>query len=299
MNLLFWLLLGALTGWITSKVIGRNTRMGAGANIVVGIIGALIGGLIMNALGVLGVSGFNLSSMLVAVGGAIMLLLIVGWFRWSVQPQVKTQSKSAPPENKIETPKINTQSPTTSSEGKPVSSNTQPQKETGRVPSRSTSITKSGVIFLSYRRTDSAHVAGRIYDRLVGIFGRVSVFKDVDSIPLGLDFKEYLDEKVGECDVLLATIGDGWLDAVDSNGKRRLEDPDDFVRIEIESALMRDIPVIPLLVGGAPMPSQKELPDSLRKLVYRNGIRIRPDPDFHRDMDRLISALKRYIVTDV
>ena len=123
----------------------------------------------------------------------------------------------------------------------------------------------------------------------------MAVFKDVDSIPLGFDFKEYLDEKVSECNVLLAIIGDRWLEARDSTGRRRLENPYDFVRIEIESALSRGIPVIPLLVRGALMPLEEELPTGLRKLVYRNGIQIRPDPDFHRDTDRLISALKRYV----
>jgi hypothetical protein len=149
-------------------------------------------------------------------------------------------------------------------------------------------------IFVSYRRSDSADIAGRIYDRLIGRFGKDPVFKDVDSIPLGFDFKEYLDKKVGECDVLLAIIGDRWLDASAATGKKRLEDPTDFVRIEIESALERGIPVIPLLVRGAEMPSEGTLPSSLRKLVYRNGIPIRSDPDFHRDMDRLISALEKY-----
>jgi len=153
----------------------------------------------------------------------------------------------------------------------------------------------SGHIFVSYRRSDSADIAGRIYDRLIGKFGKNPVFKDVDSIPLGLDFKEYLDKKVGECDVLLAIIGDRWLSASDSTGNKRLEDPADFVRIEIESALQRGIPVIPLLVRDAHMPSEESLPPGLRKLVYRNGIPIRSDPDFHRDMDRLIAALEKYI----
>ena len=155
--------------------------------------------------------------------------------------------------------------------------------------------TRSGHIFVSYRRSDSADVAGRIYDRLVGKFGKDPIFKDVDSIPLGLDFKDYLEQKVSECDALLAIIGDHWLDASDSSGKRRLEDPTDFVRIEIQSALARGIPVIPLLVRDAHMPPEASLPISLRKLVYRNGIPIRSDPDFHRDMDRLISALEKYI----
>jgi len=153
----------------------------------------------------------------------------------------------------------------------------------------------SAHIFVSYRRSDSADIAGRIYDRLIGRFGKDPVFKDVDSIPLGFDFKEYLGKKVGECDVLLAVIGDRWLEATDPSGKNRLDDPTDFVRIEIESALERGIPVIPLLVRDAKMPSEESLPSSLRKLVYRNGTPIRSDPDFHRDMDRLISALEKYV----
>ena len=150
-------------------------------------------------------------------------------------------------------------------------------------------------IFISYRRSDSADVSGRIYDRLVDRFGKNLIFKDVDSIPLGLDFKEYLDKKVGECEVLLAIIGDHWLDASDGAGAKRLYDASDFVRIEIESALERNIPVIPLLVRNAMMPHEDSLPFSLRKLVYRNGISIRSDPDFHRDMDRLIKALEKYV----
>jgi hypothetical protein len=153
----------------------------------------------------------------------------------------------------------------------------------------------AGHIFISYRRSDSADIVGRIYDRLVQEFGRDSIFKDVDSIPLGIDFKGYLDRTLNECNVLLAVIGDRWLDARDTTGKRRLEDPGDFVRIEIESALEQGIAVIPLLVRGAHMPEEEDLPAGLKKLVYRNGIPVRPDPDFHRDMDRLISALEEYI----
>lgn len=152
-----------------------------------------------------------------------------------------------------------------------------------------------GRIFISYRRSDSADITGRIYDCLVAEFGRDLIFKDVDSIPLGIDFREYLDRKVSECRVALAIIGDHWLDARDQSGNRRLEDPADFVRLEIASALARGIPVIPLLVRGAGMPAEKSLPPDLRKLVYKNGIPIRPDPDFHRDMDRLMAALNKYI----
>jgi hypothetical protein len=153
----------------------------------------------------------------------------------------------------------------------------------------------AGHIFISYRRSDSADIVGRIYDRLVQDFERDAIFKDVDSIPLGIDFKGYIDRTLGECNVLLAIIGGGWLDARDADGKRRLEDPGDFVRIEIESALEQGIAVIPLLVRGAQMPEEEDLPAGLKKLVYRNGISIRPDPDFHRDMDRLVSALEAYV----
>ena len=153
----------------------------------------------------------------------------------------------------------------------------------------------SGHIFISYRRSDSADITGRIYDRLVDEFGRNVIFKDVDSIPLGIDFREYLDQQISECNVLLAMIGDRWVDVRDPAGNRRLEDPDDFVRVEIESALEQGIPVIPLLVHGAQMPVEESVPFSLRKLLYKNGIPIRPDPDFHRDMDRLITALDQYI----
>ena len=153
----------------------------------------------------------------------------------------------------------------------------------------------SGHIFISYRRSDSADIVGRIYDRLVQEFGRNVIFKDVDSIPLGIDFKGYLHRTISECNVVLAIIGNGWLDAIDADGKKRLEDPGDFVRLEIESALEQGQPVIPLLVRGAAMPEEDELPAGLKPLAYRNGMPIRPDPDFHRDMDRLISALEEYI----
>ena len=146
-------------------------------------------------------------------------------------------------------------------------------------------------IFISYRRQDSADVTGRIYDRLIQRFDREQVFKDVDSIPLGVDFRAHLGDVVGRCNLLLAIIGPQWLNVGGPNG-RRLDDAGDFVRIEIEAALARNIPVIPLLVGGAELPSERELPPSLAAITFRNGIAVRPDPDFHRDMDRLIAGLE-------
>ena len=150
-------------------------------------------------------------------------------------------------------------------------------------------------ILISYRREDSADVTGRVYDRLIQQFGQEAVFKDVDSIPLGVDFRIYLDEQVAKCDVFLAVIGRDWMRAGGRKGKSRLDDPRDFVRLEIESALKRQILVIPVLVGGASIPVAERLPASVQDLSYRNGIAVRPDPDFHRDMDRLIEYLKQQI----
>jgi len=148
-------------------------------------------------------------------------------------------------------------------------------------------------ILISYRREDSADVTGRIYDRLIQQFGQGAVFKDVDSIPFGVDFRIYLDAQVSKCEVFLAVIGRDWMKKQGSKGKSRLEDPRDFVRIEIESALQRQIPVIPVLVRGASMPLAERLPASVQDLSYRHGILVRADPDFHRDMDRLIEHLKK------
>jgi hypothetical protein len=150
----------------------------------------------------------------------------------------------------------------------------------------------TGRIFISYRRHDSADVTGRIYDRLVAHFGDDNVFQDVENIPLGMDFSEYIQEVVGKCDAFLAIIGNQWLDAADKTGGRRLDNPGDNVRIEIESALLRKIPLIPVLVSGAEMPAADALPESLRKLAMRNATHVRPNPDFRPDMTRLIEGLE-------
>jgi formylglycine-generating enzyme required for sulfatase activity len=147
-------------------------------------------------------------------------------------------------------------------------------------------------IFVSYRREDSQHQTDRLCDYLGARFGAGQVFQDVDRMPLGLDFRRVLTEKVAACDVFLAVIGDAWLSVSGSSGSRRLDDPRDFVRIEIEAALKRDIPIIPVLVSNASVPHAEELPESLRELAYRHGIRIRPNPDFRHDVERLIRGIE-------
>ena len=150
-------------------------------------------------------------------------------------------------------------------------------------------------IFISYRRNDAAYVTGHINDRLRKEFGDEAVFTDVDNLALGVDFRTVLDQTVAKCHILLAVIGDNWIKVKNEDGKLRLHDPADFVRIEIESALQRNIPVIPLLVAGTKMPTEDELPDSLRNLAFRNGTQIRPAPHFHTDMDRLIKNLNSHL----
>jgi hypothetical protein len=147
-------------------------------------------------------------------------------------------------------------------------------------------------IFISYRRNDSAYIAAVLNDKLQQRFGSDSVFFDIDNIPLGVDFRKYIGHAVGQCDVLLVIIGDHWLGQVDARGHRRLDDPLDYVRIEIESALQRDIPVIPVLVGEAAMPSANDIPSSLRDLVFRNAAEIRAGRDLHQHIDRLIRSLE-------
>jgi outer membrane protein assembly factor BamB len=148
-------------------------------------------------------------------------------------------------------------------------------------------------IFISYRREDSQDVAGRIYDRLVARYGEEHVFKDVDDIPLGADFPQHIDGAVSSCAVCLVIIGPQWCTVQDAEGRRRLDAEDDFVRLEVEAALARDIPAVPVLVGGASMPRRADLPPSLHGLVRRQAIPVRPDPDFHTDVDRLIRGLDR------
>jgi len=145
-------------------------------------------------------------------------------------------------------------------------------------------------IFLSYRRQDSAGVAGRIYDRLRAHFGDDGIFMDIDSIPFGLDFREHVNAAVDQCGVLLAVIGRNW--AGETGVARRIHDPRDFVRIEIEAALERNLPVIPILIDHAKMPGEADLPRSLARLAFCNAIDVDAGRDFHPHVDRLIRGIE-------
>jgi hypothetical protein len=135
--------------------------------------------------------------------------------------------------------------------------------------------------------------AGRLYDRLSPRFGKERLFMDID-MKLGVDFVKEIKQRVGSCEALIAVIGRSWLELKDVGCRRRLDDPKDWVRLEIAAALERDIPVIPALVGGAKMPRTSELPDALSKLTRRQAIEI-SHTGFHSDVDRLIRGLERIL----
>jgi tetratricopeptide (TPR) repeat protein len=147
-----------------------------------------------------------------------------------------------------------------------------------------------GRIFISYRRQETAWPAGRLYDVLVEHFPAEQVFKDVDNIEPGEDFVERITAAVGSCDVLLVLIGPQWLTITDETGRPRLDDPEDFVRLEIETALNRKIRVIPILVDGAHMPRANELPPALASLIRRNAVEINP---LTFDTKRLIATVHK------
>jgi hypothetical protein len=146
-------------------------------------------------------------------------------------------------------------------------------------------------IFINYRRDDAPGVAGRLYDHLAKSFSRRDLFIDVDAIKPGLDFVKQLDTQVSQCDVLLALIGPHWLKAEDEQGGQRLQGDRDYVRIEIAAALKRDIPVIPVLINGADMPVEDELPEDLKSLSRRHALDLR-HTRFAADADAIAAALK-------
>lgn len=154
----------------------------------------------------------------------------------------------------------------------------------------------NGNIFINYRRDDSSGSVGRLYDRLVTRFPENQIFIDIDNLAPGVDFVDAIERSLGSCEVLIAVIGRHWLGASDGEGNRRLENPDDFVRLEIGNALKRDIRIIPVLVDGASMPHSRDLPDDLKALARRNAIEV-SYTRFRADSERLIIAIERIFET--
>src|ERR1700729_3726064 len=152
----------------------------------------------------------------------------------------------------------------------------------------------NGQIFISYRRDDASYPAGRLHDRLSAHFPNNQIFIDVDNLDPGVDFFEAIEASVGSCDVLIAVIGKRWLISSDEEGRRRLDNPDDLVRLEIAAGLKRNVRVIPVLVDGASMPRSNELPDDLKVMVRRNALEV-SHSRFNADSEHLIGALQRVL----
>jgi hypothetical protein len=149
-------------------------------------------------------------------------------------------------------------------------------------------------IFISYRREDTEGQAGRLFDDLSEHFGRNAVFMDVAGIKKGLDFRRVIEEHVSSCGVLLVIIGKRWLSVTDGKGKRRLDDANDFVRLETAAALSRGIPVVPVLVQDAARPTEQDLPDALKELAFRNGTEL-THARWDSDVKSLIEDLRPYL----
>ena len=148
-------------------------------------------------------------------------------------------------------------------------------------------------IFISYRRSDAAAHAGRLHDRLVGHFGAPAVFMDIDALQPGEDFAAAIAQSIGSAQVVVVLIGPTWLTAGDARGRRRLDDEQDVVRLEIATALQRGVTTIPVLLAGATMPDAASLPAPLQPLASRQAIDI-GEKHFHRDAEYLIRAIERH-----
>ncbi|MBD0291634.1 MAG: toll/interleukin-1 receptor domain-containing protein [Thermoleophilia bacterium] len=146
-------------------------------------------------------------------------------------------------------------------------------------------------IFVNYRRAETRFHTTQLREALAQRFGEENIFWDIDTIDLGVDFAEAITDAVGSCDVFVAVIGKEWVSMADESGERRLDNPEDYVRIEIEAALERGVRVIPARVQGAPMPRSTDLPEPLRPLARRNGLEL-TDTHWQYDVARLVRALE-------
>lgn len=145
-------------------------------------------------------------------------------------------------------------------------------------------------VFISYRRADTAELVGRLDDHLARSLGRAAIFKDVDSLKAGQDFRQQIERSLATCKVFICVIGATWAGPREG-GIRSIDDTGDFVRLEIEAALKRGTPIIPLLARGIRMPAAETFPETLRQVAYLQGLPLRHDPDFRGDVVRVIRSV--------
>ena len=146
-------------------------------------------------------------------------------------------------------------------------------------------------IAISYRRADSEAMTGRIFDRLIAHYGKEAIFRDIDDIPPGIDFRVHINQTLLKTHILLAIVGPQWLGMASDGSADRIQEESDPVRVEVETALRRRVPLIPVLIGATKMPSSDLLPPSLKDFAFRNAVKVDTGQDFDYHMDRLIRSM--------
>jgi hypothetical protein len=150
-------------------------------------------------------------------------------------------------------------------------------------------------IAISYRRADSEAMTGRIFDRLIAHYGKGAIFRDIDDIPPGIDFRLHINQTLLKTQILLVIVGPQWFGVASDGGANRLQEESDPVRVEVETALRRRVPLIPILIGATKMPSAEQLPPGLKDFAFRNAVKVDTGQDFDHHMDRLIRSIDAVI----
>jgi CheY-like chemotaxis protein/uncharacterized membrane protein YeaQ/YmgE (transglycosylase-associated protein family) len=283
------IIVGAIAGLLARLILRRFlpdpilTLTGA---VLVGILGASLASFARYLL--LGFYGLNLLSILVATMGSILLLVIYVLVKVAT---VRTYRGNADTSRSSQRDNLAANAEMQRTPEEPQRAPEEPQRlRQSEEPGRQ----ETKAIFISYRRDETAGYAGRIADRFIEHFGEDRVFRDLDSLEPGLDFAEVIQSAVDSTEVMIAVIGKNWVTATDAAGRKRLEDPDDYVRVEIATALKRNTRVIPLLVQGAAMPSAEELPEDLAPLTRRNAFELH-DFSWNEEVQRLITTLDKVL----
>jgi uncharacterized membrane protein YeaQ/YmgE (transglycosylase-associated protein family) len=273
---------GLIVGVVALLAIRSRTRTETVITLVLGVVGAFVGAIIVIPL--------FLPEFFGLLSGTVVAAIVVGIYALKVNKGKSADKIRSAPATKAPGPSVKKASTEWDRRipGRTGDGPSTPQ------PKAAPPASGSGV-FISYRRSDESNFAGRLYERFLRTYETSRIFMDVDSIELGVDFQEVIDRWLEQCSVMLVVIGNKWLDAATPDGSRRLDNPDDFVRIEVASALARPgVRVIPVLVDGASVPSAADLPDPLKPLARRNGLSM-SHAGFGSDFDRLSSTLQRIV----
>jgi uncharacterized membrane protein YeaQ/YmgE (transglycosylase-associated protein family) len=282
-SIIVGLIAGAIAGALAKLIMPGDDPGIMKVTILIGIAGALVSGY----LGALVVGDVSLVSVIfpATIGAIIPLAIYVSMRRRRTQQRSEEQLRPRQSEEQRER--------TGEEFGREDEHAVRGQRSVVEAVSELRKRETKG-IFISYRRDESAGYAGRLGDRLVEHFGEDRVFRDLDSIEPGLDFAEVIQRAVDSTEVMFAVIGKHWLTATDAAGQKRLENPDDYVRIEIATALKRNTRVIPLLVQGATMPRADELPEDIAPLARRNAFELH-DSSWNAEVQRLITTLDKVL----